>query len=145
MFDEDEEKKIIARIADQLPELDTLLEQANNKWAYEETVYRFYHQSLKVFYIQELTARIVAALQALAPHIQMNNWFMEIVKHGTGRKFDLIRTNNHWLEETRPILEAFFHARFFLEMVCKYGRSIKEPPQTMPSGWAAILYLYNIR
>jgi hypothetical protein len=70
---------------------------------------------------------------------------LEIVKQGTGREFDPIRTNDHWLEETRPVLEAFFHARYFLEMVCKYGRIIKESPQTMPSGWAAILYLYDIR
>ena len=29
--------------------------------------------------------------------------------------------NQRWTEATRPIVEAFFHARYFLEMVCKYG------------------------
>jgi hypothetical protein len=144
MFDQ-EEKKIIARIGEQLRELERLLEQANDTWAYEDAVYRFYHQSLKVFYIQEMTERIVAGLRTLAPHMELNSWFMEIVRQGTGIEFDLIRSNDHWLEETRPILEAFFHARYFLEMVCKYGSTMKEPPRTMPSGWAAILYLFNIR
>jgi hypothetical protein len=48
-------------------------------------------------------------------------------------------------EATRPILEAFFHARYFLEMVCRYGRELAEPPSPLPSGWAAVLYLYGLR
>jgi hypothetical protein len=46
---------------------------------------------------------------------------------------------------TRPIVEAFFHARYFLEMVCGYGRQLTEPPSPLPSGWAAVLYLYGLR
>src|SRR5216683_3347520 len=120
MFDEIEEKKIITEIVRRLPELEELLEQANNKWSYEDAVYRFYHQSMKVFYIQETTAKILAALCGLAPHMELNKWFKEIVDRGTGKEFDPHRTNDHWTAETRPILEAFFHARYFLEMVCKY-------------------------
>lgn len=40
---------------------------------------------------------------------------------------------------------GFFHARFFLEMVCRYGRELDEPPAMLPSGWAAVLYLYRMR
>jgi hypothetical protein len=145
MFNEAEERQIIAEISKRLPELEELLEQANDKWSYEDAVYRFYHQSMKVFYIQETTTKIVAALRGIAPHIELNRWFKEIVDQGTGKEFDPRRTNDHWIQETRPILEAFFHARYFLEMICKYAKIIKEPPQTMPSGWAAVLYLYNIR
>jgi hypothetical protein len=43
------------------------------------------------------------------------------------------------------MLEAFFHARFMLEMIVKFGRSLEEPPQTLPSGWATVLYLYDLR
>lgn len=46
---------------------------------------------------------------------------------------------------TRPIVEAFFHARFFVEMAVKYGSELTEPPQPMPGGWAALLYLYDLR
>jgi len=145
MFNEEEEKKIIANIAEQFPQFEQLLKQANDKWVYEDFVYRFYHQSMKVFYLQETTSRIVSALRGLAPNLPLNEWFMRVVDQGTNKEFDPHRTNDHWLEETRPILEAFFHARYFLEMICKYARRITEPPQSMPSGWAAILYLYNIR
>lgn len=41
--------------------------------------------------------------------------------------------------------EAFFHARFFLKMAVKYGEELDEAPSTLPSGWAALLYLYNLR
>jgi hypothetical protein len=43
------------------------------------------------------------------------------------------------------MVEAFAHARYFLEMACKYGKELEEPPQIMPSGWASVLYLYDLR
>lgn len=52
--------------------------------------------------------------------------------------------NNHWSLVTRPIVEAFFHARFFLEMAVRYA-PIDAPPRPMPSGYAALLYLYQLR
>ncbi|MGZ5440666.1 MAG: hypothetical protein ACXW31_08470 [Thermoanaerobaculia bacterium] len=27
----------------------------------------------------------------------------------------------------------------------EYGRKLDAPPQTLPSGWAAVLYLYDLR
>ena len=41
-------------------------------------------------------------------------------------------------------LEVFFHAHYFLEMACKYGCELKEPPDTLATGWAAVLYLYKL-
>ena len=79
-------------------------------------IYRFYHQSFKVFRLQESTTAIVEALQSLMPHLPLNEWFMDIVTQGTGKEFDM-EMNERWTEATRPIVEAFFHARFFLEMV----------------------------
>jgi hypothetical protein len=99
---------------------------------------------LKVFRLQDSTTEIVEALQSLAPHLPLNEWFMEIVTEGTGKEFAM-EINDRWTAVTRPILEAFFHARYFLEMACKYGKELEEPPQIMPSGWAAVLYLYNLR
>lgn len=51
----------------------------------------------------------------------------------------------NWTAATRPMLEAFFHARYFLEMVCKYGETLKSAPGLLPRGWASVLYLYNLR
>jgi len=56
-----------------------------------------------------------------------------------------MEVNQRWGAATRPILEAFFHARYFLEMVCRYGRELNEPTDSLPSGWAAVLYLYGLR
>lgn len=58
---------------------------------------------------------------------------------------DLSGAINWWLEVTRPMLEAYFHARFFLEMVIQYGEELDQAPAILPSGWAAVLYLYDLR
>ena len=42
--------------------------------------------------------------------------------------------NRRWLEETRPILEAFFHARTMLTLVVRYGTELEEAPRMLPSG-----------
>jgi hypothetical protein len=41
-------------------------------------------------------------------------------------------------------LEAFFHARFFLEMAVRHA-GLDAPPQALPSGYAALLYLFGLR
>ena len=56
----------------------------------------------------------------------MNKWFAEIIAQGTGRQFELSH-NEDWLRHTRPILEAVFHAHYFLKMACKYGRELEVP------------------
>lgn len=48
------------------------------------------------------------------------------------------------MEVTRPILEAFFHARYFLEMAVRYA-GLEAPPQALSSGYAALLYLFGLR
>jgi hypothetical protein len=139
-----EEVKLLANIQEALPGLEPMWQQANDHWGYEDPVYRFYHQSFKVYYLQAQTTEIVKALQDLAPHLPLNPWFTQIVAEGTGREFSM-EVNQRWPEATRPILEAFFHARYFLEMVCKYGKELDEPPVVLPSGWAGVLYLYGLR
>jgi hypothetical protein len=140
----EEEVKLLSNISDALPRLEQMWQQANSHWGYEDPVYRFYHQSFKVYCLQEDTAQIAKALRDLAPHLPMNPWFTQIVCEGTGEQFSP-EVNHRWLEATRPILEAFFHARYFLAMVCKYGKELNEPPDSLPSGWAAVLYLYGLR
>jgi hypothetical protein len=63
---------------------------------------------------------------------------------GTGRTFEMDH-NARWLSETRPILEAFFHARYFLETAVRYAKELEQPPQVLPRGWAALLALYRLR
>jgi hypothetical protein len=138
------EQKLLTTIKQRLPELEELLERSNGHWQYEDFVYRFYHHSFKVFGVQSLTSTIVSTLRQLLPEAAMNPDFLAIVEAGTGRTFTT-DMNATWTTTTRPLLEAFFHARFMLEMVVKYGRTLEAPPQTLPSGWAAVLYLYGLR
>ena len=107
-------------------------------------MYRFYHQSYKVYGMQHATMAIVSALHALAPELELNPWFKEIVAAGTNKQFEY-EHNKRWLEVTRPMVEAFFHAKFFLDMAVRYGKELEAPPSLLPSGWAALLYLYQLR
>lgn len=132
---------LLATLKTRLDALETLRDRADSG---EDEVYRFYHHSFKVFRLQDVTTQIVAALQALAPDRTLNATFLQIVAEGTGKTF-LREHNARWLEVTRPIVEAFFHAHYFLTMAIRYGHEFDEPPQTLPSGWAAFLYLYNLR
>ncbi|MHB8508932.1 MAG: hypothetical protein ACYDGR_09840 [Candidatus Dormibacteria bacterium] len=138
-----EEVRLIAGIREHQADLDQLLSDTSGHWGYEDPVYRFWHQSFKVYRVQDDTLRIVDALRQLAPHRPLNPWFEEIVAAGTGVEFDVAH-NEEWLSHTRPLLEAFFHARFFLEMAVRYSH-LEAPPDTLPSGWAALLYLFDLR
>jgi hypothetical protein len=140
----EEAARLLKAMKARLPQLKTLLAEVSSMWGYEDPIYRLYHQSFKVYNVQPTTQRIVAELQALAPLLKLNPDFEKIVAEGTGKQFDESH-NEDWLRRTRPMIEAFFHARYFLEMAVKYGTELNEPQQPMPSGWAALLYLYNLR
>jgi hypothetical protein len=142
--DRQEVQQLFANLRASLPELEKLLRDCESHGGYEDGIYRFYHHSFKVYSLQETTSAIVAALQSLAPERQLNESFMAIVRDGTGKTFER-EHNRRWLEVTRPIVEAFFHARYFLEMAVRYGKQLQQPPRQLPSGWAAFLYLYNLR
>jgi hypothetical protein len=140
-----QEQQLLLTIKERLPELEKLLNEVEGHCGMEDTLYRYYHQSFKVFSRgQWLTEKVVTALKELLPERKLNEWFTEIVAEGTGRQFTP-EDNQHWPQRARPILEALFHAHFFLRMVCKYGRELEKAPQMMPSGWAAVLYLYDLR
>jgi len=137
-------EQLLSNIKQQLPRLEELLAGVESHWGIEDSFYRFYHQSFKVYPLQQTTQEICNALQTLLPGRPMNKWFCTIVADGTGGEFD-ISHNQDWLQHTRPILEAFFHAHFFLKMAVKYGRELQSTPDSLPSGWAAVLYLFNLR
>ncbi|MEA1051246.1 hypothetical protein U5801_15740 [Lamprobacter modestohalophilus] len=110
----------------------------------EDCIYRFYHGSRKVYMIQSLTEEIAPLLQQQMPDRPLNPEFVEILQQGTGLEPER-RQPERRAKATRHMLEAYFHAHYFLEMAVKYGRELEYPPSLMPSGWAALLYLYNLR
>jgi hypothetical protein len=48
-------------------DIEELLAKANDQWGYEDPVYRYYHQSFKVYSLQEQTKAIVDLLRKLLP------------------------------------------------------------------------------
>jgi len=137
------EAALLRNLGTHQTELRALLEECSSHWGFEDPVYRFYHQSYKVYALQETTVRIVRVLESLAPDRPLNPWFRMIVEQGTGKSFKP-DDNADWTSITRPFLESFFHARFFLEMAIRYA-ALHDPPTPLPSGYAALLYLYGLR
>ena len=71
--------------------------------------------------------------------------FEKIIRSGAGEVEFQPEHNKDWLRHTRVFVEAFLHAKYFLEMAIKYGRELEKAPDLLPSGWAALLCLYNLR
>jgi hypothetical protein len=137
------EAALLARMQAQHEALKALLDASSDHWGFEDPVYRFYHQSFKVFWLQQQTDTILRRLTGLLPDHPLHPWFLEIVREGTGKEF-ATSDNHRWTLVTRPIVEAFFHARFFLEMAVRYAK-LETPPRPLPSGYAALLYLFQLR
>jgi hypothetical protein len=130
-----------------LPELEKRLKECNSHWKGEDGFYRFYHGSLKTYYLQKETTNILKLIEKVkndAGISTLNKQFLRIVEEGTNKQFDL-EHNKNWDFHTRPILEAFFHAREMLKFMVIYGKKLEVAPNTLPSGWATVLYLYNLR
>jgi hypothetical protein len=115
---------------------------------YEDGVYRFYHHSFKVYRLQQNTRRAVALFRKIGD--PLGNWnslsdlFEGIARDGTERRFRM-HHNRDWPHHTRPIVEAFLHTRYFLDMMLQSARELETAPQILPSGWASVLYLYEMR
>jgi len=137
-------ERLLSNIKSQLPALEQLLSHLENEWGIEDGFYRFYHQSFKVYALQQMTEEICNALRNLLPGYSLNDWFQKIVAEGTNREFE-ISHNNDWLRHTRPILEACFHAHLFLKTAVKCGHELQSVPNQLPGYWAALLYLFNLR
>ena len=159
--------RLLHNIKKDMPELEELLVKADAHWGLEDSFYRYYHHSFKVYRIQDDTQKIVEALRGLSPWGEWNwpssgflnkpdvselldrprlhSLFEEIIKDGaSGVQFKLAH-NVVWSKKCRLFLEAFFHARQFLHLAVKYGKELKKAPELLPSGWAALLTLYGIR
>jgi hypothetical protein len=137
------EQELLAALRRRRPELEALLAACNDHWGYEDPVYRYYHQSFKVYHLQRSTLEIVDQLRSLAPGRPLDPRFQEIVAAGTGVQYSPDH-NMRWSEVARPLVEAFLHARYFLEMAVRYAH-LEVPPHPLPSGYAALLVLYGLR
>ena len=112
------------RIKARLPELEEVagtLEEAE-----EDGVYRFYHGSNKVFFLQDPVKAAFTLIKEIGseddpPHFE----YARIVEAGTAHDFQGDRTNANWEAETKPILEAFWHTKYFINMMVKYAKELE--------------------
>lgn len=116
--------------------LEELLENINSHWEIEDTVYRLYHGSNKATHAIAVTYLVLKELEGLYKYGWKNRCsvFKEIMEEGVDPKKD-----------PRRWIEAMLHARYFLEMAVKYSKEVDKPLQLLPSGYAALLYLYGLR
>jgi hypothetical protein len=138
------DQKLLESIKAHLPELEKLLFRFRSD--YEDRMYRFYYQSFKVYGLQESTKDALNLFKRIGAVNESNlcDWFEDIIAAGTGLEFKTDH-NENWALHTRPIVEAFLHAKYFMEMMVKYGTEMDTAQSTLPTGWAAILCLYNQR
>lgn len=138
------EGELLEHLKQRVEEIDALRQAFES--IEEDGVYRYYHQSWEVYSLQGAVKRAQQLFEELAPPgTQLNPWLDRICFEGCAHQFKLARSNRHWQEETRPILEAFWHCLYFLRQLARYGRELDTGPQVLPSGWAAVLYMYGIR
>jgi hypothetical protein len=77
-------QELLAAIQSRLPELEKLLGDSEGHWVGEDLIYRMYHQSFKVYWLQDKTTEIVDVLRSLMPDMELNRYFTEIYESGTG-------------------------------------------------------------
>jgi hypothetical protein len=111
---------LFLRIKSRLPELEVLARDLEE--AEEDGVYRFYHGSNQVFFLQEPVREAFTLIKEIGREDDPPNFeYARIVETGTAHKFGAT-TNENWDVETKPILEAFWRTKYFLNMMVKYAR-----------------------
>lgn len=141
---EERDAKILNGIKAKLPQAQELLAEMNSHWGGEDRVYRFYHHSFKVYFLQDFVKKSVALFKEMVPDLELNEMFMQICNEALAKHFSHA-DNSEWVKATRVQPEAFFHCKYFLEMIVKYAQELETAPNSLPSGWASVLYLWNSR
>ena len=139
---------LLRRIRAELPALEAWQAEADD----ENGVYRFYHHSNKIFHLQKLIKAGWKIIDKIGmsgqPPDYLHEWYIEIYLEGAILDFKEWM-NSEWLKHTRPILEAFWHTKYFIQMMFKYGQLLEpnseELLQGMAPDWAAVLYLFELR
>ena len=139
------EQLLLRRLKARRKRLEGLLAETEASWGIEDGFYRFYHESMKVGRLSGLTEEIVRELRALLPERDLHPWFVQIVADGARNAAEPLASGAAWVAQMRPVVEAGFHAHFFLKLACRYGRDLKSPPAAFPAGWGAVLYLFELR
>ena len=141
---------LLKNIKVRLKEAEDLLAEVEDHWAEQDLVYRYYHHSYKVYYIQGLTNKIVDFMVAVDPkpkEKRRENFdvrFLRILDDGTGHVFH-VDHNHEWDKRARPMLEAFWHAKYCLQNMIRSAKEMEEAKGMLASGWAGVLSIFRMR
>jgi hypothetical protein len=47
--------------------------------------------------------------------------------------------------ETKPVLEAIWHTKYFINMMVKFAKELEKVESPLEPGMAAVLYLFELR
>ncbi|MFQ5668493.1 MAG: hypothetical protein ACE5I7_18975 [Candidatus Binatia bacterium] len=115
----------------------------------EDGVYRLYHQSIKVATVYATAFDALDLFARLCPvRCRINPWFLGIAedaKRAWTDVPDLRALNADWTKHARPVIELAFHCEYFLKQFVRYETEDFVSLTALPSGVAAILYLYGLR
>lgn len=114
-----------------------------NSDSFTDSFYRLYHHSFKVYRLQDWIGRAVLILAAIAPERQLNSDYSDIVRQALSEPWELAH-NFAWAEKTRPIVEAAFHTRQFVQATLAVSAD-KSVPNMLSADWAITLYLWGLR
>lgn len=156
--EEHHHSQLLRALKERLPQLKELKESCEGHRAVDN-FYRYYHQSFKAYRIQDITLDIVKVFHEIRdavdyepkmweslPHTHTRlNWrFHALVENGTEIHFDL-EHNQNWHKWVGPQFEAYFHAKMFLDLMIQCAERMESCCASLPSDWAAVLYLFNMR
>ena len=134
---------LFLRIKSRLPELEETARDLEE--AEEDGVYRFYHGSNKVFFLQDPVKAAFTLIKEIGGEDDPANFeYARIVDDGTAHQFSAT-TNENWDVETKPILEAFWHTKYLFNMMVKYAKELETVEMMVQPGMAAVLYLFELR
>ncbi|MBI4416682.1 MAG: hypothetical protein HY557_06845 [Euryarchaeota archaeon] len=128
------QKDLLKAIKRHIPELkEWASDYVESPWGYEDGMYRFYHHSFKVMALRGAAEKAVDLFRRIGPR-RLNPDFETIVRRSM--------TDD---AKASDVVMAFLHTKYFVEVMIRYGTELEEPPSVLPSGWASVLYLYNMR
>jgi hypothetical protein len=108
---------LFVRIKTRLQELEELARDLEE--AVEDGIYRFYHGSNKVFFLQSPVKAAFSLIKEIGGEDDPPNFeYARIVEAGTAHQFSET-TNANWEAETKPILEAFWHTKYFIKQATR--------------------------
>jgi hypothetical protein len=134
---------LFLRIKSRLPELEVLARDLEE--SEEDGVYRFYHGSNKVFFLQDPVKEAFTLIKEIGGESDPPNYECARNRRGRNRHQFSETTSENWEAETKPILDAFRHTKYFINMMVKYAKELERDEMPLEPGMAALLYLFELR